>query len=177
MKKSIHSILQSLHCILCCFLSCHIEKGAFLDVICCFDIYCAIDVRMSEHPQYCLHYVLHFLVWEPFLLPQHFLTHETIFDVGVVNGSSKLHLGKFERELFREVDIDDELESLVWAANGSIKKEFPVEEILLDGGYDASWWWNGYCYFISIWTLLYYFSNLFMLFGIDILKLSPWPFS
>jgi len=75
---------------------------------------------MSQHAEDCFNYILYFLVGEPFFFTQHFLTHQAVFDVGVIDRSAEFESWKLERELFRKVNINDEFETLIRASNRSI---------------------------------------------------------
>jgi hypothetical protein len=102
------------------------------------DVDGAVDVGMGQHAKHGLDDVAYFLVGQPLLFAQHFLAHQSFLDVGVVDGGSELELGEFERKLFGEVHIDGESEAFVGGAEGSIDEKFPMEEILLYVGCDAS---------------------------------------
>jgi len=66
------------------------------------------------------------------------LTDESVLDVGVIDGSAELEEGEFEGKLFGEIDVDDELGSLVGTGYGTVYGELPVIQIFLDRGVDSS---------------------------------------
>jgi hypothetical protein len=75
---------------------------------------------VGEHAQDGLDDVLHFFIWQPLLFPQHLLANEAFLDIGVIDGSSKLELWKFEGELLGKVNIEDELCSFVGTGGGAL---------------------------------------------------------
>lgn len=117
---------------------------------------------MCEHSQDGLHNVLHLLVGQPLLLPQHLLADQSILDVGVVNGRTESEERKLEGELLGEVDIEDEPAALVGTAEGSIDQQFPVEQVLLERWHHAPTSAIMYCSFILSRTSPNYFSSRFI---------------
>lgn len=87
---------------------------------------------MSQHSQNGLDYVFHFFIGKPLFLAQHFLAHQTLLNVGVVDRGDKPHLRKFERKLLGKIDIDGKLVTFIGAADWSVDTDVPVEEILFD---------------------------------------------
>ena len=113
-------------------------KSTLLDMFCSFNIDSAIHIGMSQHSQNGLDYIFHFFIGKPLFLAQHLLAHQALLDIGMVNGSDKPHLGKFERKLLGEIDIDGEFVSFIGAANWSVDTDIPVEEILFNFGCNTS---------------------------------------
>ena len=123
---------RSLHGVFGGFLPCNVVKGAFLDVFSRLNIDGAVDVGVGQHAQHGLDDIFDFFVGQPFFFAQHFLAHEAIFDVRVVDGCPELELWEFEGELFWEIYVDVELESFIGTASGSFYNEFPVKQIFFE---------------------------------------------
>lgn len=93
---------------------------------------------MSKHTENGLNYLFDFFVWQPFFLAQHLLTYQSLFDVWMIDRCPEFYLWEFEGKLLGEVKVDEELKSLVWAADWSLNQEFPMEQIFFDVGFDSS---------------------------------------
>ena len=115
----------------------YLEERALLNLTGRLQIYSAKQIRVQQHSQYCLYYILDLLIRQPLFLTKHFLAHQSVLDVWVVDGRPKFEVWEFERVLFREVDVEDELVAVIWASEGPIDEQFPAIQIFLKRRHDS----------------------------------------
>jgi hypothetical protein len=129
---------RSLDCLFGCLFSSNAIKSTLLDLIGSLNIYGTADVGVCQHSKYGFNDFLYFFVGQPLFFSEHFLADESLLDVGVVNRGTELDERELEGKLLWEVEIDDELESLIGTSDGSIDEQLPMKKILLDGWGNSS---------------------------------------